>query len=101
MTCAYAFADKLANTQTVKPEFIELSFTALVDDIPAAQAEALKLLADAIERINAASVPAYGKDKVLVFSTATTAKRTKRAVEVNNKGDPIVSSINSQDISPF
>lgn len=93
LTCAYAFCEKLANTPTTELEFIDMRLVALADDNAAVKAEALKLVTDCVEKCNAAAVNAYGKDNVFVFSTCTVTSRTKRAVEANVKGDPIVSFI--------
>lgn len=60
----------------------------------AAQAEALKLLTAAVEQLVQAAQKAYGQDRVLILCTSSkdaVVKRSRRATDAKNKGDPIVS----------
>lgn len=90
------FTKVLETTDKHLPNFINIHLTT-VNGNAASQTEALKLLTAAVELLVQATQKAYGQDKVLILCTSSkdaVVKRTRRATDVKNKGDPIPKDLN-------
>jgi len=90
------FTKVLQSTEQRLPAFINIHLDTLNGDA-ATQAEALKLLTAAVEQLVQATQKAYGQDKVLILCTTikdAVVKRSRRATDPKNKGDPIPQNLN-------